>query len=248
MNSRAADPSVRRRVRGASGAVEGRELLPGLRAQGRVEVGQRLVHEEGLGLPDEGAADGHALALTAGELLGQAVEQVIDLQGGGDLLDPDVHLRRRVLRPAVLVGLGEREAEVPADGQVRAERVALEHHGDVALLGRHVGDVAAVEVDGAQGRLEQPGEHAEEDRLPAAGGPEEDAEVAVGDLQVDGVHGLRALEGTGEARDGNGAHVSPRVSGPRRIREPYGRFLHGSVFTGNVNTWRPGDEHGPRPR
>ena len=45
-----------------------------------VEVGERLVEEEDPRVAHDGAADRHALALAAGELLRQAVEQVVDLQ------------------------------------------------------------------------------------------------------------------------------------------------------------------------
>ncbi len=45
-------------------------------AQRGVEVGQRLVEQEDLGIAHDGAADGDALALAAGKLLGQAVEIV----------------------------------------------------------------------------------------------------------------------------------------------------------------------------
>ena len=44
------------------------DLEPHLHAQRRVEVGQRLVEQEGLRLAHDGAADGDALALAAGEL------------------------------------------------------------------------------------------------------------------------------------------------------------------------------------
>jgi hypothetical protein len=49
---------------------------PASAAQRRVEVGQRLVEQEGLGLAHDGAADGDALALAARELPGLAVEIV----------------------------------------------------------------------------------------------------------------------------------------------------------------------------
>ena len=49
-----------------------------------VEVGQRLVEQEDLRLLDDGAPDGDALGLAAGQLLGQAVEQVLDFQEGRD--------------------------------------------------------------------------------------------------------------------------------------------------------------------
>ena len=55
-------------------------------AQLGVQIRQRLVHQEDVGLAHHGAAQRHALALPAGELPGLAVEQVADLQDAGDAL------------------------------------------------------------------------------------------------------------------------------------------------------------------
>ena len=109
--------------------VEARDLGAGLDAQLGVEVGERLVHEEDGGLADDGPAQGDALALAAGELLGLARQEGRQLDRLGRLLDPPVDL--------LLVDLAELEAEgqVVVDGHVRVERVALEDHRDVAVLG-----------------------------------------------------------------------------------------------------------------
>jgi hypothetical protein len=48
------------------------QFQPRLHTQRRVQVGQRLVEEKELGLAHDGAANGHALALAAGELTRQA--------------------------------------------------------------------------------------------------------------------------------------------------------------------------------
>jgi hypothetical protein len=57
-----------------------------LHAQGGVQVGQRLVKQEHLGLAHDGAANGHALALAARQLLGLAVQQMLDVQDLGSVL------------------------------------------------------------------------------------------------------------------------------------------------------------------
>src|ERR1041385_7113928 len=76
-----------------------------------------------------GAAGG---VLPAGQLPREAPEQVAEAEDVGGALHPRVDL-----------GLGRgaqphREAHVVGDRHVRIERVVLEHHGDVALLRRHV--------------------------------------------------------------------------------------------------------------
>ncbi len=62
--------------RRAEVAVQLGDLDPRLAAQRRVEVGQRLVEQEDLGRPHDRAADRHALALAAGELLRRALQVV----------------------------------------------------------------------------------------------------------------------------------------------------------------------------
>jgi hypothetical protein len=57
-----------------------RDLDPGGDAQRGVEVRQRLVEEIDLGVAHDGPADGDPLPLTARQRLGQAVEEVRQLQ------------------------------------------------------------------------------------------------------------------------------------------------------------------------
>ena len=79
----------------------------------------------------------------------------------------------------------EVEADVLADGHVRVERVGLEHHGDVAVLRRHVGDVTVADADRAVVDRFEPGEHPQRRRLAAARRSDEDEELAVVDVQIE---------------------------------------------------------------
>ena len=119
---------------GLEALVEAGDLGARLDAQLGVEVGERLVHQEHGRLADDGPAERDALALAAGQLLRLAIEQLLELDGLGRLVDPPLDL-----------GLGDlaqlqAEGEVLADRHVRVERVALEHHRDVAILGGDVVD------------------------------------------------------------------------------------------------------------
>ena len=78
--------------RGPEALVEAGDLGARLDAQLGVEVGQRLVHEEHRGLADDGPAERDALPLAAGELLGLAVEELLELEDAGRLVDPLVDL------------------------------------------------------------------------------------------------------------------------------------------------------------
>ncbi len=171
-----------------------------LGAQGGVEVAEGLVEEEELGASDDGAAHGDALALAAGEGAGEAVEQGGEAEHGGDLVDALVDDRG--------VGLAQLEAEgeVVADAEVGVERVALEHHGDVAVAGLEAGDLAIAEADLAAGDLLEAGEQAQEGRLAAAAGADQDREGAVGDGDVDALEHLRGAEALDDTAAGDGDH------------------------------------------
>ena len=155
-----------------------------LHAQLGVEVRQRLVEQEHLGIAHDGAAHGDALALAAGELLGLAVEQLGDVEDAGRLVDalPDLGLGI-ALEP-------QAERHVLLHRHVRIERVVLEHHGDVAILRRHVVDDVAADQDLAAGDVLEPGDHAQRRRLAAARRAHQHHELVVGDIEVDAAHGL----------------------------------------------------------
>ena len=158
--------------------VELGELDAHLHAQGGVEVGERLVEEEHLGLAHDGAADGHALPLAAGELAGRAVQQVRDLEDLGGLGHGGLDL--------VLGAAGELQAEahVLGHGHVRVEGVALEHHRRPALGGRDVVGQIVPDVDVARGGVLQAGDDPQQRGLPAARRTDEHHELAVLDLEV----------------------------------------------------------------
>ena len=181
-----------------------------LHAQRGVEVGQRLVKQKHLGLAHDGAADGHALALAAGQGLGFAVEQVRDLQNLGHLADGRAHLGFRLARQF------EGKAHVVARRHVRIQGVALEDHGDAPLGRRHVVGQQVADVQLARADVFQSRDHAQQGRLAAAGRPDEDHEFAVMDIEVQALDDFRAVAvGLADAAQGNGGHVSAPRPGQR---------------------------------
>ena len=161
----------------------------GLHPHLRVEVRQRLVHAEHLRVADDRAAHGHPLALTTGQGLGLALEELLETQDLGGLGDALVALVGGDL------GHLESEGHVVRDGHVRVQRVVLEHHRDVTVLRRDVGDVAVADEDLAGVDLLETGQHPQGRGLAAPGRADEDHELAVLDLQVDAGH--RGLVGPG---------------------------------------------------
>ena len=169
-------------------------------AQLGVEVRQRLVEQEDVGVAHQRPAHGDALALAAGELAGLAVEQVLDLQELGDLVHRLVALG---LRHAVHL---EAEDDVLPDVHVRVERVGLEHHGDVAVGRAHADHRAALDRDLAGGDLLQPRDHVEQRGLAAARGADQHQELALLDRDVGLVEDLHRAVGFGGALDVEKSH------------------------------------------
>jgi hypothetical protein len=159
--------------RGADAVVELGDLRPHLHPELGVEVGEGLVHEEGLRLPDDGPPERHPLPLAAGEGLRLAVEEVLDGEDARGLIHTGV----------------EREAHVLPDVHVRVERVVLEDHSDIALAGRQVVYDPVPDKNLAPAYIFEARYHAQGGGLAAPRGPDEYHKLPVGYVQVHLVHG-----------------------------------------------------------
>ena len=169
--------------------MQARQLQPHLHAKLGVEIGERLVEQEDLGLADDRPADGDALALAARELRWLLLEMLLELQDPRCLADLGYELGLRPVRKP------QAEGHVFEHGEVRVERVGLEHHSDAATRRLLLGDVAPFDLDLAGGSLLEPGDHSEERGLAAAGRADEDGELAAVDFHRDAVDDLGGPEG-----------------------------------------------------
>ena len=162
--------------------VQGLDLRAHGDAQLGIEVGERLVEEEDLRIAHDGASHGDALALAARELARIAVEKLAQAEDLGGAVDAGLDLG--LGRPLQL----EREGHVVGDRHMRVERIVLEHHRDVALLGRNVVHDLRADAKLAAGHAFQSRDHAQEGGFAAAGRPDQDHELAVLDLDGDTVN------------------------------------------------------------
>ena len=134
-----------------------------LHAQLGVQVGKRLVHQQHVRLDDDGAGQGDALLLAAGELGRHAVGVLVDLHHAQDFVRPAV-----ALLPGHPAGL-EAVGDVVAHGHVGEHGVVLEHHAHVALVGGDVVDHLVVHADLAAFNGVEADDHAQQRGFAAAG-------------------------------------------------------------------------------
>src|SRR5581483_5568479 len=160
------------------------------------------------------AAHRHALALAAGQLPGLAAEHRGQLENPRGFLHAGVDFRLGHAAIAQAIG------HVVVDAHMRVERVILEYHRNVAVGRLDLVDDAAADIDLARGDGLEPGDHPEQRRLAAAGGADQHAELAVGDIDIDAFDRFEAVRiGLADVAESYISHVSPGriASGEWRI-------------------------------
>ena len=185
-------------------------LQPHPVAQRRIQVRQRFVEQKGRRFTHDGAADGHALALTAGKLAGAAVQIVGQVQRLGGGFDP------ALLLGLVDLGHAHREGDVLAHGHMRIQGVGLENHGQPALGRRQRGRVLPVNHDPAAAHVFQTGDQPQQGGFAAARRPDEDHELSVFDRQIQRRDDFRFAEGFADFFEYNASHLGlPYFTAPK---------------------------------
>ncbi len=108
-------------------------------AQLLVERGQGLVEQQYLRAARQRARQRHALLLSAGELIGLAFLEALELDQRNHLRHAGVDLGTRH------AGALQSKRDVVAHREMRKQRVALEHHVDRTLVRQDLRDVPAVQ-------------------------------------------------------------------------------------------------------
>ena len=163
---------------GIQAMMEAGDLRTHLGAEDGVEVGERLVHQEDIGLAHDGPPQGDALALTAGKLARPALQEMLDAQHGGGLLHATIDFGSGRLAQL------EAERHVVIDVHMGIERIILEDHGNVPGLGRYPIHQSIADEDLAPGDRLQSGDAIEHGGFSAAAGTKQNHELAVPDLQA----------------------------------------------------------------
>ena len=153
------------------------QLKLGMLSELAVQRAQGFVEKQQLGMLGQAARQRHPLALATGYLIRLAPGKALDLQQRehfGYALTND--LFSRPLLP-------ESEGDVLRHRHVRKQRIGLEHHVDRAVVGRHLCDVDAVDMDPPRRRAFETGKHAQQRRLPAARRTQQREKFAAIDIQ-----------------------------------------------------------------
>src|SRR4051812_5989204 len=117
----------------------------------------------------------------------------------------------------------EAEGDVAGDAEMWEQRVALEHHADIALVWRDIGDGAAGQFDLPVVGLGQAGNHPQQRGLAAAGRAQQRHQFAAPDREVDTIEHRRGVKTFRDVADDEmrlvrcGAHV---ISFAQRSTQP----------------------------
>ena len=171
-----------------------------MQAEERVEVRERLVHEQHRRIHHEGAGHRDPLALATRKLSRVTVQEGQEPQEVGALADAARNLGLWAPLHA------QPEPDVALDGHVRKHGVALEDHRDPAMARREVRHVAVADPDPPLvGPLES-GDAAEQRRLAAARRTEKNHELSVANGERDVLQRRGSAEALGQPIDADARH------------------------------------------
>ena len=177
---------------GATALEDVTDFVAELAAQFTIEVGEGFIEQQQLRLRCQCAGQGYPLLLAAGEFVGEALAEVLQVHQfehlGGD--------------PVFVRMLANAEGDVVCHAQVREQCVVLEHHADPPFL-RREGETGA--GDGLSRQLDFPfvdgfkaGDGSQGGGLATAGGAEQAANVAGIEVQVEVLYNALVLVAAGQ--------------------------------------------------
>ena len=167
--------------------VRWRDQILDVADRDRIDAGERFVEQHVIRPRRQRARDLDAAPLAAGQRDRRRLAQARDVE----LVEQASSSASRFF----LLGLDhfEHRADVLLDRQAAEDRGFLRQIADAepgALVHRQLGDVVAVELDGAVIRLDQAGDHVEHGGLAGAVRTEQADRLAAADIDADAAHDL----------------------------------------------------------
>ena len=196
----------------AAGALQDTNLARHFLAQRGVEIRQRLIEQQQARMDGQCAGQRDALLLAARKFARQAGGQRFQLHQAQHFADA---CRGGGCRPTPHL---QPEGDVAHDGQVRKQRIALEHDAHLAPMRRQCNDAAAVQADVARGRRNETGDQPQRGGLAAAGRAEQYDQLAGLDLQRHVAHHGMCAKMLRQILQSQCSRVGHRTIRPRRMK------------------------------
>ncbi|MBB5053637.1 hypothetical protein HNQ36_003637 [Afipia massiliensis] len=157
--------------------MQRRDFFAGLHAQLGVQIGKGFIEQKDVRVSDERAAKRNPLHLATRELARFSLEQGIKTEARRRAAHTTIDLVFRFSAHA------KTKRHVVVDGLLRIERVVLEYHRNIAIFRRKRGHVPPADHDLARCHIIEAGKHAQGGRFPAAGRPDKNDQLSVGNIQ-----------------------------------------------------------------
>ncbi|MNP13806.1 hypothetical protein D3C76_1061020 [compost metagenome] len=159
--------------------VDALQLGLQLFAQVLVQRRQWLVEQQKFRLEHQRPGNRHALLLAAGHLGGFLVHVCTEADHFKDVLDPAIAFFNGDFADAQRVG------HVVGHAHVREQRITLEHHAVVPLLGGAPDDVDALLHQLARGRAEETGQNHQQGGFARAGRTQQGKKFTLANVEID---------------------------------------------------------------
>ena len=164
---------------GLEGLVELCDLYTHLCSQLRIEVTERLIHEEYLRSTNDRTSHRYTLSLSTGKSLRFSVEEMLEIEDSRSLMHLLIDLCLRNLTKL------QTECHVVIYGHMRIQSVVLEYHRDISVLRLDVIYSLAVDDQVTARDILETCNHSKGGRLTTARWSDEDDEFLILDIEIE---------------------------------------------------------------
>jgi hypothetical protein len=165
--------------------LESLQLTSHMQPQLSIQIGEGLIHQENSRLTDNGSCQGNSLPLASRQLFWPSLQKRENPKQVCNLLDSTGDFSARHF--ANFKGV----SDVLFDRHVWIERIALENHGHVPVLGRHLVNACVPNKNVTAGGFFEACQHSQGRGFSATGWPEQHQKLSGFNLQVQTIDSLK---------------------------------------------------------